>query len=304
VAERARYVVVRDGSWQQFYFRWGGPRLAVDAAEGPEEFGRFIAGLEPAGPGDWMDDIACEAAAVVDHDRRVLLLFTWHLETYEERRTLFAVLARTWPGWEVRWAYDGLEDVVAHVGVERESVRSELGARPGGPLHAAAPDEPDFTIAVTVTYRDGPQAHAVFSENVSDVLAHGPDVVRQLLPGSRVSRLPHIPYGGVHIDVPARRVAAWTRGNFLGGAAAADRLPGWPGWEWTCWYDAHERQQEASAGALAFAAPDPAAGVRAWTAQLDELRPAEGTESEARAALRAVLDAVDTNSKECAHDRT
>jgi hypothetical protein len=297
-------VVVRDGSWQQFYFRWGGPRLAVDAAEGPEEFGRFIAGLEPAGPGDWMDDIACEAAAVVDHDRRVLLLFTWHLETYEERRTLFAVLARTWPGWEVRWAYDGLEDVVAHVGVERESVRSELGSRPGGPLHAAAPDEPDFTIAVTVTYRDGPQAHAVFGENVSDVLAHGPDVVRQLLPGSRVSRLPHIPYGGVHIDVPARRVAAWTRGNFLGGAAAADRLAGWPGWEWTCWYDAHVRQQEASAGALAFAAPDPAAGVRAWTAQLDELRPAEGTESEARAALRAVLDALDPNSKECAHDRT
>ncbi|MFJ3103517.1 hypothetical protein [Streptomyces sp. NPDC086835] len=304
MAERARYVVVRDGSWQQFYFRWGGPRLAVDAAEGPEEFGRFIAGLEPAGPGDWMDDIACEAAAVVDHDRRVLLLFTWHLETYEERRTLFAVLARTWPGWEVRWAYDGLEDVVAHVGVERESVRSELGSRPGGPLHAAAPDEPDFTIAVTVTYRDGPQAHAVFGENVSDVLAHGPGVVRQLLPGSRVSRLPHIPYGGVHIDVPARRVAAWTRGNFLGGAAAADRLPGWPGWEWTCWYDAHVRQQEASAGALAFAAPDPAAGVRAWTAQLDELRPAEGTESEARAALRAVLDALDPNSKECAHDRT
>jgi hypothetical protein len=304
VAERARYVVVRDGSWQQFYFRWGGPRLAVDAAEGPEEFGRFIAGLEPAGPGDWMDDIACEAAAVVDHDRRVLLLFTWHLETYEERRTLFAVLARTWPGWEVRWAYDGLEDVVAHVGVERESVRSELGSRPGGPLHAAAPDEPDFTIAVTVAYRDGPQAHAVFGENVSDVLAHGPDVARQLLPGSRVSRLPHIPYGGVHIDVPARRVAAWTRGNFLGGAAAADRLAGWPGWEWTCWYDAHVRQQEASAGALAFAAPDPAAGVRAWTAQLDELRPAEGTESEARAALRAVLDALDPNSKECAHDRT
>jgi hypothetical protein len=190
------------------------------------------------------------------------------------------------------------------VGVERESVRSELGSRPGGPLHAAAPDEPDFTIAVTVTYRDGPQAHAVFGENVSDVLAHGPGVVRQLLPGSRVSRLPHIPYGGVHIDVPARRVAAWTRGNFLGGAAAADRLPGWPGWEWTCWYDAHVRQQEASAGALAFAAPDPAAGVRAWTAQLDELRPAEGTESEARAALRAVLDALDPNSKECAHDRT
>ncbi|MFH8926097.1 hypothetical protein ACH4D4_03475 [Streptomyces pristinaespiralis] len=304
MAERARYVVVRDGAWQQHYFRWGGRRLAVDVAEGPEQFGRFVAGLEPVEPGNWMYDVDCEAAAVVDHDRRLLLLFTWHLETYAERLTLFAVLARTWPGWEVRWAYDGLEDVLAHVGEEPESVRSELGARPGGPLHAALPDEPDFTIAVTVTYRDGRQAHAVTGENVADVLAHGPGVVRQLLPATRVSRLSHIPYGGVHIDVPARRVAAWTRGNFLGGAAAAGRLPGWPGWDWTCWYDAHERQREASAGALAFAAPDPAAGVRAWTERLDELRPADRTESEARTALRAVLDALDPTSMECAHDRT
>lgn len=304
MAERARYAVVRDGAWQQHYCRWGGPRLALDAAEGPEAFGRFVAGQERVGPGNWMDDISCEAAAVVDHDRRVLLLFTWHLETYEERRTLFAVLARTWPGWEVRWAYDGLEDIVAHVGLERESVRSEFGARPGGPLLAAFPDEPDFTVAVTVTYRDGPQAHAVSGENVSDVLAHGPGVVRQLLPGTRVSTLPRIPYGGVHIDVPARRVAAWTRGNLLGGAAAADRLPGWPGWEWTCWYDAYERQQQASAGALVFAAPDPAAGVRAWTEQLDELRAADGPQSEARAALRAVLDALGPTPTEGAHDRT
>ncbi|MEU0082991.1 hypothetical protein [Streptomyces sp. NPDC006274] len=75
-------------------------------------------------------------------------------------------------------------------------------------------------------------------------------------------------------------------------------------WEWTCWYDAYERQQQASAGALALAAPDAAAGVRAWTEQLDELRAADGPESEARAALRAVLDALGPTPRDGVHDRT
>ncbi|MFD4139918.1 hypothetical protein [Streptomyces sp. NPDC058572] len=294
MAERARYVVVRDGVWQQYYWRWGAPSFGLDILEGPDAFSRFVAGRQEEGPGDWMDDVQCEAAAVVDHDARVLLLFTWHLESWDERSVMFEVLARTWPGWRVRWAYDGLEDIVAHVGVQRELVRSELATRGGQvPFDPADVDEPDFTLAVTVAYRDGTQGHLVAGENVADVLGHGPEVVRQLLPGSRARTAPRIPYGGVHIDVPAREVSAWTYGNFLGGAAAG-RPPGWDGWRWTCWFDAYNKQQEASGGAILFPAPLRAAGVRAWLEQLDEHHPPGAPGAEQRRELRDVLTQLST----------
>jgi hypothetical protein len=289
MAERARYVVVRDGVWQQYYCRWGALSFGLDVLEGPDAFSRLIAGRQEEGPHNWMDDIQCEAAAVVDHDARVLLLFTWHLESWAQRETMLEVPATTWPGWQVRWAYDGLEDIVAYVGVEPESVRSELACRGGRlPFDPADSDEPEFTLAVTVAYRDGTQGHLVAGENVADVLGHGPGVVRQLLPGTRARTARQIPYGGVHIDVPARKVAAWTRGNFMGGAAAG-RPPGWDGWEWTCWFDAYGEQQEASGGAITFPAPVRAAGVRAWLEQLDERRPPDGPDTDSRTALRHVL---------------
>ncbi|MEV6394368.1 hypothetical protein AB0M39_06215 [Streptomyces sp. NPDC051907] len=275
MAERARYAILRDGVWRQHYNRWGGPYLAVDVLEGPDGFSRFAAAHEQVGMRDWMDDVQCEAAAVVDHDARVLLLFTWHLEDWDEREALFSMLAGAWPGWQVRWAYDGLEDVVAYAGVERGLVRSDLALRGGyAPLQPADPDEPDVTLAVTVAYRDGTRGHLVAGENVQDVLGHGPRVVSYLLPDTRARAAPRIPYGGVHIDVPARVVAAWTWGNFYGGAARG-RPPGWEGWEWTCWHGAYDRHAQACAGALRFPEPDPAAGVRTLAERLRSRPPKE-----------------------------
>ncbi|MCP2339370.1 hypothetical protein [Actinomadura rupiterrae] len=121
MGDRAHYVIKQAGAWKRYYSQWGGASMVSDLLPGPAEATRF-AGLQ-AETGGWIDDAMCSGAALIDHDRRRLLWFGW-VHDAAHRAAALAVLSRTWAGWRVEWAYDGLGDIVAAVGEDPASVRA------------------------------------------------------------------------------------------------------------------------------------------------------------------------------------
>ncbi|GAA2502184.1 hypothetical protein [Winogradskya humida] len=68
-----------------------------------------------------LGDAPCDGAALLDVDTRRLLLFT-HQPWSEDPRTdaenragLLDGLSRTWPGWQIGYAHNGLEDLAAYL---------------------------------------------------------------------------------------------------------------------------------------------------------------------------------------------
>ncbi|AZM49496.1 hypothetical protein DMB38_30260 [Streptomyces sp. WAC 06738] len=273
MGHRATYVLVRDGEWRLYYSHWGASGLDVHLLDGPGSATRFVTAQREMERDAWLDDVWCEGAALVDHDARELLFFTWHLEGYVHRRAVLTVLGRTWPGWRIRWAYDGLEDVAAYVGADPGLVRSARSRADPEPPATAEPEPADpgeeSALAVTVADGDGIRAYAVFEEELQDLLDRGPVVAGQLPRAALTDRLDTIPAGGLHVDTVRRRVCAWTLLYFAGTAAAGPRR--WPGWEWTFWADRYEEHERAAAGALGFARPGLRPGAALLAQRLERL---------------------------------
>jgi hypothetical protein len=124
MGSRVHYVVIRDGAVTKIR-RGGGSGLTLDVqiAAGPEKCIDWIDELAVGdryvlSPPDWLGDTLCEGAVLLDVDARYMLFFTeqpWSQDPrreYECRAGLLDALPRTWPGWRIDWAYDGLADIV------------------------------------------------------------------------------------------------------------------------------------------------------------------------------------------------
>lgn len=73
-----------------------------------------------------MDDDWAEGGALIDQVRCVLTFYgdTGDRLTIPARRLLLLLLRWRWPHWRVEWAYDGIGDLAAAVGVDRSVVRA------------------------------------------------------------------------------------------------------------------------------------------------------------------------------------
>lgn len=257
---RANYLVVRDGAWRLFYSHWGANGIECDLLAGPDAADRFItAQREVTGdPGGWLDDVWCEGAALVDHDRRLLLWFGVHLDDYAYRSATLAVLGRTWPGWRVEWAYDGLADLAAHVGMDRSAVRVDPDPDDPAPV-----DPDDGVVECLVTVADGGtrRAYAVWNTDAAEIIDHGERVLGMLPDAARVTACPATPMSGVHLDTSARTAAVWTI-TLLNGALARTEA-GWPGWTWEFWADRYEHHRAAAGGGVTLPEPDLRAALAA-----------------------------------------
>ncbi|MCO5999037.1 hypothetical protein [Actinoallomurus rhizosphaericola] len=114
MGSRAHYVVKAGGSWERRYTQWGGDAMELDLLAGPEAATRFAQGQRTEDR--WLDEMDCEAAALIDHDEHRLL---WYSHCYEDvayRAAVLAVMAQTWPGWRIDWAYGGLYDILDTLG--------------------------------------------------------------------------------------------------------------------------------------------------------------------------------------------
>lgn len=255
MGNRANLILVENGEWRLYYSHWVGCRMLDALAFGPEMARRYFESQRHCARDEWTDPVWADGGAVVDFDRRRLIFFGDELmETMPERRAMLAVLALTWLGFEVGWAYGGTDELVAYLGVDP---RWELG-RPGQELTLAHRRD-DLCHVVSVVGANGSVRLWPLWWG-SSAAWHGPDLLDRL-PGKGLGRLSlgMIPESGVHVDISRATVGVWLTGEARG---VFDELPRrWTQWEIECWDDRYEEQVLRCAGRLRTPELDMATGA-------------------------------------------
>ena len=259
MGQRANLVLVKNGCYRLFYSHWCANTLPRDLFWGPEHAVKFIQIQREMDKSDWLDEVWAEGAAVVDLDKRVLLLFGGEDICFDIplRRVYLESLARIWNTWTVNWAHEGIASVADYVGFPRASV---LGSRKEPPVCSLVPLEgylPDTVASIRWSAEqlsfyplaDDPDVYLL--SGVSLLKADGADRgVAEFLMNELDEGRESFPTGGFHIDVPARTVDFWTARSRASVASEVAEL--WPDWSVRWHRDSFEVQVDCASGRLRF----------------------------------------------------
>jgi hypothetical protein len=222
-------VIVRDGAHQLFYDHWCAGCLDRELLWGPALATAFVEQLRPVDPVEgWLDDVWAEGAAVIDHDQQVLLWFGGQDLVYDLplRKAVVALLAHTWPGWEVRWAQGHIEAIARYLGVPLDRVRTEACGDPDA--FCIQEDDPEWND-VLVTVRKGSERRCLGVYGEADALLLGPSGLLPLLDAAPTrTEWGDFPQGGIHLELDQQVLLYW-RAEPLVSRVGAVRLA-WPGW--------------------------------------------------------------------------
>lgn len=240
-----------------FWSRWGGQRIIADLLIGPAGATTAIRtanGCQPPTNGDnaaalmWngpdpsqdlLSDSACQGAALIDYDQRVLLAYQWH-DSYVSFAEGCARLVAAWPGWQVRWAFDGVGDLAAYLGRDRSTVRSEESLT-GQPGYGRCPfcgsgtcgEFDSYDCVLSVRRADGAIELYRGSAHLNEMVAPHRFLFEDLPAGFASLNCPVLPRSGVHLDYGTRTAGVWTIEALEG---FLDRPHAyWPGWQWHLW---------------------------------------------------------------------
>ncbi|MFI5543780.1 hypothetical protein ACIA6E_08370 [Streptomyces sp. NPDC051815] len=242
---------------------WGAVGLDLDLMAGPD-FAHVLTGGALAygdplpGPGT---DEDVQAGALLDPDRRVLLLFTLEGPTarMRTRRAALALLRAAWPGWDVRWAHGGRTQLRAYAGLDaaddpqRNVLPWDRNLFDAGSAGWVVPD-----ADVTVVTVDTPGRCHLVCHAFDHPVMHGPALLG-LLDTVTDHGTYHEPVAaGLHIDPERRRVGWWLTGHQVHHDTAAAR---WPGWTVEFWEDRWAEHRAASGGRFDPTEPDGAAAL-------------------------------------------
>jgi hypothetical protein len=281
---RANFVLIDADGVRLHYSHWGADMVCSALAAGPDPAARFIAAQrrcdDPAH--DWLDDVWAEGGAVVDRTSRRLVFYGDQLMLdLPCKRAFLALLAETWPGWTVRWAYDGIGDLAAAAGVDRSAVREPDEDERLLPEEAVAGLDDEVHL-LTVRTAEGCTAYPLGW--YVHTAWQGPALLDRLPAGGRRRLdLSEIPASGLHVDADARTAGVWMRGSGTGLVPALGGL--WPGWRVEFWEDRYEEQLARCGGAVTAPGADPAAALDEVVAALGARRGDD--------PVRRMLDLVD-----------
>ncbi|MFF5233309.1 hypothetical protein [Dactylosporangium sp. NPDC000521] len=248
---QATYVTVREGRVTVAHNDVGAYEILEISVLGPEVLTRFLDAWQQLDPWDeWTDDDCAEGGLLVDFDQRVLMMFSIHRGPALRAAYLDAV-TRTWPGWHVRWAYDGIADLIDHVGGDVSQIRRE----PSEPEALYWCDRTDrMQLRYVVTIGDT-QAYGL-AWNAFDPWWVGAGLVEQLRPADRITTAAIVPEAGMHLNPVTREAGVWSAVRPLRGLAEHwPRL--WPDWTLQLWDDRSSEQLRRCAGSVTFPAAEP-----------------------------------------------
>ncbi|MFD5565287.1 hypothetical protein [Kitasatospora griseola] len=245
MGDRANFVVVRESGEHELHLsRFGAVGIDLDLLAGPTA---ALAMVEALPATDWwLDDVHCQGAALIDLGRKVLLLFAWEGSSTElrHRAATLELLREAWPGWEVRWLYDGNAEVRAYLGLDPVFVRD----RDAATCHVMLlePDdeelaEPEPMIAVLTVGSD----QCFVASNANDhPVQEGPALLDRLADAPEHEVCRAAAQAGVHVDPERHRVGWWTLGATAEAYEMAER---WPGWTVEFWQDCWEEHVRVAA---------------------------------------------------------
>ncbi|MEU0561284.1 hypothetical protein [Dactylosporangium sp. NPDC006015] len=251
MAVPATYVTVRDGKITVAYNRVGGYEILEISVLGPDVVGRFLEAWQQLDPWDeWTDNADSDGGLLVDFDQQVLMMFSTQRGAALRVACLDAV-TRTWPGWQVRWAYDGIADLVDYVGGEVSQVRRKR-TEPKALYWHDGIERMDLRYVVTIGET---QAYGL-AWNAVEPWEVGAGLQEQLRPGDRITAAATMPEAGMHLDPVSLTAGVWSAVRPLRGLSESwPRL--WPGWTLLRWDDRGSEQLQRCAGSVAFPLAEP-----------------------------------------------
>jgi hypothetical protein len=263
MGQRANYIIIDDHGFVLKYSHWGANAIDGDMFWGPAHALAFINAQRDTD--EWLDDIWCEGGALVDLPKRTMLWFGGEDIVHDvmRHRLYMALLARTWPGWSVRCAFEGLCDVVDHLGLARDPVRSGRERKP----RTKWVETGRWNWGVYTLRRTDGRITAHVSPVRVDELFHFPADVLASFVGAPSCELPLEgdlrPAGGAHIDETERRIDLWSPEY---APDLSTRV--WPGWRLEHHGGRFEDQLERAGGALVLTPASQASAIEGLVASL------------------------------------
>ncbi|GGR32675.1 hypothetical protein GCM10010251_56000 [Streptomyces aurantiogriseus] len=235
-----------DGTHEVYEARFGAVGIDLDLLAGPDVVLPAVRARSRV-EGCWRGDSQCEAAALFDLRRRILLFFASEgpVTQFRHRAVTWERIARAWPGWELRWTYDGPADLRRHLGLDPEAVRES--DRKVYPAPVLEPDDEELLerdpLVTVVTIGDD-RCHLLAAINDHPVV-EGPAFLDRLADAPDHGHCTVAAEAGLHIDPVRRRVGWW----LLSAVAEADEMAArWPGWTVECWQDRWQQHARAAPG--------------------------------------------------------
>jgi len=249
-----------------------------------EELARLRAGINPdqlrpdaartdptqAAPdpvGFW--DAYCSGGALIDFDRRRLMVFTYQLDP-GPRLAFLDALTRTWPGWDVEWAFRWMFDLAAYPGVTPPVAPKNRSRDDLDELVTDLADLDDDDPRAVVTVAAGGTIRAYEVPAYEPVpWAVGPSLLGLLREDQRTAGPEQRPIMGLHLDVDRTRAGLWTTRWWYDIDEWWTRI--WPGWSLQLWGDRADEQVARTDGALVLPRVDLAEEIERYGRRLDHL---------------------------------
>jgi hypothetical protein len=278
MGSRAQYIVMEKGDWSLHRSHWGAGALMVDLAYGPAAATRCFRSchrmddaLRHIAEG-WLDDVWCEGAALVDHDRQLLLWFVNMGDEWAERAAHRAILARTWPGWEIRWAHDGTGDLLVQLGLDRRLLREPPATQKAQGYWAPPEGDEAISLLMTVRQPDGTVgAWGASFTGAYEQLQGGQGLLGVLPADMPPPNMDAMPDGGIHFDPATHTLSLWTTDLAIG--LHDWPVPGWEGWELKFWGEDHRKHAALAAECVRFPHLDLAPILTDWLQRIGEPAP-------------------------------
>jgi len=261
MGQRANLILVEAEEYQLYYNHWCANTLPSDLFWGPEHGIEFVRLQREVDESGWLDEIWAEGGAVVDIDEQFLLLYGGEDVLFDVplRRMFLELMAKTWKGWTIRWAHEGIADIADYVGYGRDQVLTASGDE-FDDVTLTPPEDRDWTeLVASVRFDDGALRFFPLAGIEQDFLFSGPALFENVRVTDGLPRLnlaewtSNFPKGGFHVDLAARRLDFWSASHSTG---ILDRVGGaWPGWESQWHFDRYESQLKLAGGLLQFPEP-------------------------------------------------
>jgi hypothetical protein len=119
MSDRANFILVENGETKNFYRRWGALGFPFYLLRGPDEFAAQCK-YEPDGIYNYLIELV-DADAILDFDSKVLIFWCF---TGDEvgafLNPILELIARHWPGWQIRFAANRQLDIAKYLGWRTE----------------------------------------------------------------------------------------------------------------------------------------------------------------------------------------
>ncbi|HEY1786198.1 MAG TPA: hypothetical protein VGG30_11635, partial [Pirellulales bacterium] len=214
-----------------YYDHWCANTLDTELFWGPALTTQFVEQIPPLDDQTrWLDEVWCEGAAIIDHDRKFLGWYGGEDLMYDvpARRAFLALMEHQWTGWQVRWLCAGIVDLGQYLGLSIDQFRSAAAPERRRPLQVLADPDNNETL---LTVRLGAEKSAARIWGNIQSLQIGAAQLPTLLVIPRLASLiwtGEMPRFGIHFDLDERAVYYWSARPQEFAAEQVEAA--WPGW--------------------------------------------------------------------------